>query len=367
MNGIMRFAPSPTGSLHIGGARTVIFNKIIASKLGIPLALRIEDTDQTRYVPTAVEEILEMSDWLGIKYDLGPTANELLKLGVSQDKAEKYGLPMKHDWQSMVQSERKDIYKEHSDWLIDNGFAYRVFADELDTDMRFSEASKEMRLNEWRNASKFIQDQALGTGRPYHVRIKMPREGSILSKDKLRGVIKVEYRKLHDYVLLKTDGMPTYHLASVVDDHLMNVRIVLRNEEWLASLPLHNHLYKCFGWKLPEFVHTASILNPSGKGKMSKRQAQDSSGKTIPTHVKDYKALGFLPEAMWNVIAMTGWNPGDGTEYMSMEEIIRKFDINRINTTGAAWGWQKLLNMNQHYIKSLTDSDFVKYVMEYTK
>lgn len=363
----VRLAPSPTGSFHIGGARTALFNYLFAKQTGGLFGLRIEDTDQKRYVESSVTEILEMLDWLGLTLDFGPSADDLMSLGVSEYLAQKYGKEGL-DY-SMVQSKRSDIYKQYAMQLVNQRKAYCVFSaeiDEFDPTKRFAHASKEMNLAEWRGTTPVMQKMMIDSGETYHIRAKMPREDEIITHDFLRGNITFEGSKLHDPVILKSDGLPTYHLASVVDDHLMGITHVIRNEEWIASLPIHFFLYNAFGWEPPIFVHTGSILNPSGKGKMSKRLSVSQDGKTaVPTHVQEYKKQGFLPEAMINMIALTGWNPGNDIEYMDMDQMIQLFDLKRINRTGAAWNYSKLLDMNRYYLSKLSNDKFAELAEEF--
>ncbi len=359
---VVRFAPSPTGHFHVGGARTALFNYLFAKKNGGRFFLRIEDTDQTRYRPYAVQELIESLAWLGIDWSDGPSKEELVALGVDAVTADQYGKTG-----GFVQSTRKELYKTHAQMLCDVGKAYKVFADEsVEEGVKFSKASKQMGLDTWRNASAFMVRKAEKAELPYHIRLKMPREGIAFCKDLLRGEIEFSYYRLHDPVLLKTDGMPTYHLASVVDDHAMNVTHIIRNEEWLPSLPFHYYLYSSFNWIPPVFVHTASILNPSGKGKMSKRETVALDGKTVvPSLVLQYKHAGFLPEAMINFMALTGWNPGLNKELFSKEDLITLFSLKRLGMTGAAWDYSKLKKMNSVYIQKLDVDTFVSMAKQF--
>ena len=363
----VRYAPSPTGLQHVGGARTALFNYLFAKHNNGKFILRIEDTDQKRYNPYAVLELLNAFNWLGIEWDEGPSEQELLKLNVPNHAAKKFGKKSKIPY---VQSNRLELYKEAALRLVDEGNAYYVFAEELDendSNMKFSKASATMRLDAWRNASKFMVKKAMKTGKPYHIRLKLPRDGFVEINDGLRGSILFWWSRQKDPVILKTDAFPTYHLAMAVDDHLMEISHVIRGEEWISSLPRHWFLYKALGWNPPKFYHTASILNPSGKGKMSKRRAVAKDGSTpVPTYVSDYKKLGYVKEALINFMALTGWNPGDtNREMFTIDELVDIFDLNRLNTTPASWNYDKLRKMNHSWIKILPNREIIKRISEY--
>lgn len=367
---VVRFAPSPTGGFHVGGARTALYNWLYARKNGGKFLLRIEDTDQKRYKENAVTELIQSLTWLGIDWDFGPTTQELIELGVDNSMAKRYGKGAEQN--SFVQSKRNEIYQSYVIMLIENDMAYRVFSDEADEDIDkddFAVASKEMKLNIWREASPFMIRKALQAGRPYHVRLKMPREDDIVCNDYLRGDIRFKFHREKDFVIQKTDGGTTYHLASVIDDHLMGTTHVIRGEEWLSSLPKHYYLYECFGWTPPTFIHTASILNPSGKGKMSKRDVVAKDGKTkVPTFVMDYKRKGFLPEALINFMSLTGWNPKNGVEFMSKEDLIGLFNLDGLSVRGATWDYNKLLHFNKQWMRTVSETNmdlFMSHLNEY--
>ena len=363
----VRFAPSPTGRFHIGGARTALYNKLVSDKYGGKFYIRIEDTDRSRYSKEAATELIEALGWLGLNWDEGPTESELLELDVEPDMAKKYGKVVE---QSYIQSKRKEIYAQYANQLLEAGKAYPVFTEEvLDTDgqsMRFSKLSELADLHKWRTANRFMVKKMLATGQPYYLMLKLPREDGITVYDELRGSIDIPWKKRHDSVIVKPDGMPTYHLASVVDDMLMNTTHVIRGEEWLSSLPLHFFLYESLGWDRPKFVHLPVILNPTGKGKMSKRAGvKDGTGKDVPVFVAEYKNRGFVPEALVNFMALTGWNPKSEQEFMTWDELVDKFDFSGINKTGAAWNYKKLLFFNRQYIKNMSADKFAKIVEEY--
>lgn len=365
---VVRFAPSPTGRFHVGGARTALFNKLIAAKEPNSIFyLRVEDTDRTRYVPTATTELIETLGWLGLHWDKGPTTQDLEDLDVERYLVRKYGKP--DEGISYVQSKRMSIYQEYAKQLIELDLAYPVFTEEVvDTDnvgkgKSFSKLSDLVELNRWRTAGSFMVKKLLATGQPYYLMLKLPREATVEVVDSLRGKMEVQWRRKHDVVLLKPDGLPTYHLASVIDDHLMGTTHVIRGEEWLSSLPLHFFLYDSFGWDKPDFIHLPVILNPTGKGKMSKRNGQDirdNEGRVVPIFVKEYMNNGFLPEALINFMSLIGWNPKDNTEIMSWDELVHRFDLSGVNKTGAAWNYKKLLHINRQYIQNLDSDKFAE-------
>ncbi len=323
----VRFAPSPTGYLHIGGARTALFNWLFARHEGGAFVLRIEDTDQARKVEGAVQAIYDGLNWLGLGWDEGP------------DKGGQHG--------PYVQSERLDIYRNHVDALIEGGHAYRCFC----TADRLAELRETQRLakqqpgydRRCRNLSQEEMDEQLAGGSPYVVRLKIPLSGETRFDDVVRGVVVNENRNLDDFVLLKSDGFPTYHLANVVDDHLMEISHVIRGEEWIPSTPKHVLIYEALGWgeHLPVFCHVPSILAPGG-GKLSKRKGAAA--------VTDFEAMGFVPEAVRNFISLLGWSPGDDREKMPLEDIIEAFTLDRIQARGAVFDEKKLEWLNGEYI-----------------
>ena len=356
----VRFAPSPTGPLHMGGVRTALFNYLFAKKHGGDFLLRIEDTDQTRYVEGAEEYIMKSLDWVGIKIDEG------IKEGGE------YG-PYK-------QSERREIYKKHINILLEKGHAYYAFdtPEELDEmRKRLEKAGSSVRhyntvtRKEMKNAFTMPEEEIedwINSGKPYVIRFKMPENENVIVKDIIRGEVKVNTSQLDDKVLFKSDGLPTYHLANIVDDYLMQISHVIRGEEWLPSLPLHVLLYRSFGWEdeMPEFAHLPLLLKPSGKGKLSKRDGDQLGFPVFPLEWKDnetgeisggYKESGYLPEAFINILALLGWNPGDDREILSIEELIKEFDLIKVQKGGAKFSPEKAKWFNQQYFKEKSNEE----------
>jgi len=351
----VRFAPSPTGPLHIGGVRTALYNYLFAKKHNGTFVLRIEDTDQTRYVPNAEKYIVDAMEWCGIPFDEAPGKNE------------KFG-PYR-------QSERKEIYKQYADQLIESGHAYYAFdtAEELDAERKKAEANKEPfiynhttreDLNNSLTLSKEEVASKLAAGEKYVVRFKMydtDFDNDILTaSDLIREDVSFKLFLLDDKVLYKSDGMPTYHLANIVDDHLMEISHVIRGEEWLPSLPLHIALYNALGWDAPEFAHLPLILKPVGKGKLSKRDGDKLGFPVFPleyTNEKDgevsrgYREDGYLPDAFVNMLAMLGWNPGTDQEIFSLEELAKEFSLERVSKSGAKFSPEKTNWFNQQYLQ----------------
>ncbi len=321
----VRFAPSPTGYLHVGGARTALFNYCFAKKMGGTFILRIEDTDRNRFVEGALKEIYDSLKWLGLDWTEGPVVGG--NLG------------------PYVQSERLDLYKQQVNYLIENGCAYRCFCSSQRLDeMRKKQAQEKLQEGydkQCRTLSKEEEKSQLDAGMPFVVRFKIPSGRNIVFNDVIRGNIEYKSDVLDDFVLLKSDGYPTYHLANVVDDHAMDISHVLRGDEWIASTPRHILLYEAFGWTSPQFAHMPVILDPSG-GKLSKRKGAAS--------VMDYKNRGILPDALFNFLALLGWNPGDDREKMSRDEIIGMFELNKISPKGAVFDEKKLDWMNGLYL-----------------
>jgi glutamyl-tRNA synthetase len=351
----VRFAPSPTGPLHIGGVRTALFNYLFAKKHGGTFYLRIEDTDQTRFVPGAESYIFEALEWLGIAPD------------ETIGKNEKFG-PYR-------QSERKGMYKQYADQLINSGWAYYAFdtSESLDAMRREAEAdgktfiynhSVREQLDNSLNVSREKVAERIASGEHYVIRFKTPVNEILELKDIIRGDIKFDTNLLDDKVLFKSDGMPTYHLANIVDDHLMETSHVIRGEEWLPSMPLHVLLYKAFGWKAPEFAHLPLILKPIGNGKLSKRDGDKMGFPVFPLEWKDassmtksdgYRENGFFPEAVINFLALLGWNDGTEQEIFSLEELVQKFDLNRIHKAGAKFDPEKNKWFNHQYLIGKSD------------
>ncbi|MDO6759661.1 glutamate--tRNA ligase [Tamlana sp. 2_MG-2023] len=347
----VRFAPSPTGPLHIGGVRTALFNYLFAKKHGGDFILRIEDTDQNRYVEGAEQYIIDALKWCGMPFDEGV------------GKEGEYG-PYR-------QSERKDLYKQYADDLIASGNAYYAFdtAETLDFHRKDHEAKGKTFIYNWHNRLKLSNSLALSAeetqekldaGEDYVIRFKSPQDETLHLKDIIRGDIKIDTNILDDKVLYKSDGMPTYHLANIVDDHLMKITHVIRGEEWLPSLALHYQLYQAFGWEAPEFAHLPLILKPTGKGKLSKRDGDKLGFPVFPLEWKDpktndvsrgYKEDGYFPEAMVNFLAFLGWNPGTEQEIFSLEALINAFDLERVNKSGARFDPDKTKWFNHHYMQ----------------
>lgn len=369
----VRYAPSPTGLFHVGGARTALYNKLIAEQLGGKFLIRIEDTDQGRYNPDAVSDLLSGLEWLGLDWDEGPGYEELINLGVSDENAKRWSRPSE---QPYVQSNRKDIYGKYAHELVGRGLAYPVFTDEemdLEGTVRFSKLSELHDIGRWREESDFIIERAMQTGRPYYIMLKLPREGNAICNDYLREPIVYPWRREHDIVILKPDGLPTYHMASVIDDHAMQITHVIRGSEWLDSLPIHHYLYEVFGWteEQPTFIHLPLILNPTGKGKMSKRETRAPDGSVVPVFVNQYKERGFIKEALINFMALTGWHPKSGTAYyredgiFTWSELVNAFSFDGINLSAATWDYKRLLNLNQRYIQNLSGESFVELAMSF--
>jgi glutamyl-tRNA synthetase len=349
----VRFAPSPTGALHIGGVRTALFNYLFAKKNNGVFYLRIEDTDQNRFVPSAEEYIMESLEWLGISPD------------ETIGKNEKFG-PYR-------QSERKPLYKQYADQLISSGWAYYAFdtPESLDTLRKSTEAAgntfiynhtvRETLDNSLTNSPEKVTER-IAAGEDYVIRFKTPVNETLHLTDIIRGDIKFDTNLLDDKVLFKSDGMPTYHLANIVDDHLMETSHVIRGEEWLPSMPLHVLLYRAFGWEAPEFAHLPLILKPVGNGKLSKRDGEKLGFPVFPLQWKTeegtslgYKENGFFPEAVINFLAMLGWNDGTEQELFSLEELVQKFDLNRIHKAGAKFDPEKNKWFNHQYLVKKED------------
>ncbi len=333
----VRYAPSPTGDFHVGGARTALFNYLFARHHGGAFILRIEDTDRKRYHPEALGWLLQGLRYLGLDWDEGPEVGG------------PYG--------PYVQSERLEIYQRFARELLEAGAAYRCFC----TPERLQAVNRERqkrgeRSGYDRHCRGLDPDEAARRaekGEPHTIRFKAPLEGAITVSDAIRGDITFQNTVLQDTVLMKTDGVPTYHLANVVDDHLMEISHVLRGDEWVNSLPLHTHLYRAFGWEPPVMAHLPLILNPTGKGKMSKREGRAPDGRVLPVFVRRFEEMGYLPEAMINFMALVGWSYDDKTEIMSRAELIERFSLERVNASPAVWNYEKLDHLNGHYIRQL--------------
>ena len=346
----VRFAPSPTGPLHIGGVRTALFNYLFAKNLGGDFILRIEDTDQNRYVEGAEKYIIDSLNWCAIPFDEGP------------GKEGKFG-PYR-------QSERKHIYKQYAQKLIEKEIVYYAFdsAYKLDLHRKDHEARGKTFIYNWHNRLKLNNSLSLSqeevtaklvANEPYVIRFKNPQDELLLLDDLIRGTIKIDTNILDDKVLFKSDGMPTYHLANVVDDHLMEISHVIRGEEWLSSLALHQQLYDAFGWQAPKFAHLPLIMKPVGKGKLSKRDSEKMGVPVFPISWNDtigYKESGYFPETLINFLALLGWNPGTEQEIFSLEELIGSFDLKRVNKSDARFDPEKTKWYNQYYLQQKENS-----------
>ncbi|GAB5410031.1 MAG: glutamate--tRNA ligase [Balneolaceae bacterium] len=346
----VRFAPSPTGFLHIGGLRTALYNYLFAKHHGGTFVLRIEDTDQARYVEGAEQDIINSLEWAGMTIDEGP--NKPGEVGPYR------------------QSERKAMYAEYAKQLVDGGHAYYAFdtTEEIDEMRERLKASgnpspsyDSITRQSMKNSLTLPQDaveKRLANGDEYVVRLKVPRRETVKFEDLVRGVVSFETAGLDDQVLMKSDGMPTYHLANVVDDHTMGITHVIRGEEWLSSAPKHMLLYKAFGWNAPIMAHLPLIMSPSG-GKLSKRKAESEG---IPINTKDYISGNYEPEALVNFLAYLGWSPGDDSEIHSLEELCELFALDRVSKGGAVFNHKKLMWYNEHYIRETSIVDLLPRV-----
>lgn len=366
----VRFAPSPTGALHIGGVRTALYNFLLARKHKGTMILRIEDTDQTRYVPGAEEYIIESLRWAGITIDEG--------VGVGGPHA-----PYR-------QSERKEIYKKYADQLIAEGKAYYAFDTEEELEaMRERLKSEGVEMLSYGSSSRMQMKNSLtlptdevkkklAANEPYVIRLKVPTNVEVKLNDLIRGEVVVNSSQVDDKVLMKSDGMPTYHLANVVDDFSMKISHVIRGEEWLPSAPLHVLLYQAFGWEkdMPQFAHLPLLLKPDGNGKLSKRDADKMGFPIFPLTWTDpttkevaigYREAGYLPEALINFLAFLGWNPGTTQEIFSMAELTDAFTLERIGKAGAKFDIHKAQWFNQHYLRARTDEQLSEFLLDSLK
>jgi glutamyl-tRNA synthetase len=359
---VVRFAPSPTGPLHIGGVRTALYNYLLARKHGGRFILRIEDTDQNRYVPGAEAYIIEALTWCGIHFDEGP------HIGGPH-------APYR-------QSERKDIYQFYAHELVRRGAAYYAFDTEAELEeMRRRFEAAGMPAPQYNSITRSYMKNSLTLPpeevqerlqkEPYVIRFLIPRDREVRFYDEIRGWVSVHTRELDDKVLLKSDGMPTYHLANVVDDHLMGVTHVIRGEEWLPSTPLHVLLYEAFGWEMPRFAHLPLLLRPDGGGKLSKRDGDQLGFPVFPLRWKDpftgemaegYRERGFLPEGLVNYIALLGWHPASNQEIFTIEELIQAFSLDRVSKAGARFDYEKAKWINQQHLRRLSTAELLPIV-----
>lgn len=338
----VRFAPSPTGFLHVGGLRTALYNYLFAKRHGGKFVLRIEDTDQSRKVEGAVENLVATLIWSGVQYDEGPGNDG--------------------GFGPYVQSQRLDIYRKHAEQLIRTDKAYYCFCTlERLEEVRKQQMSKKLDPRYDRHCRNIPQEDAARrkeSGERFVVRMKVPLEGEMTFEDTIRGKVTIAYPMLDDQVLIKSDGYPTYHLAVVVDDHLMAISHVIRGEEWLPSTPKHILLYRYFGWELPIFAHLPLLLNPD-KSKLSKRQGDVA--------VEDYKAKGYLHEAIINFVALLGWNPGDEREIFSLEQLVKEFSLERVGKSGAVFNVEKLNWLNFQHLRLKPESEILAMLKEHLK
>mgnify|MGYP000224037394 CR=1 FL=1 len=356
-----RFAPSPTGPLHMGGVRTALYCYLFTKKMKGDFLLRIEDTDQGRFVPGAEEYIIEALNWVGISPSEGQSIGG--------------------DFGPYRQSERKHLYKQYADLLVEKGHAYYVFtSDDNWAELRESLIAQGKPSPKYDNVNRqYLKNsltlpadevqKRLAAGEEYAIRYKMPRNEEVKFKDIIRDVVSFQTNQLDDKVLMKSDGMPTYHLANVVDDHLMEITHVVRGEEWLPSTPLHVLLYKSFEWEMPEFAHLPLILKPDGKGKLSKRDGDRLGFPVFPIdwtnpetgeESKGFRERGFMPEAFLNMLAFLGWNPGTEQEIFSIEQLTQKFNFERVNKAGAKFNLDKTKWFQQQYMQTKDDADLAE-------
>jgi len=326
-----RYAPSPTGPQHIGGIRSAMFGWLYARHHGGQFILRIEDTDQKRYVEGSLELIIDSFKWLGMDIDEGP------------EQGGEYG--------PYIQSERLELYQSWAKWLVDQGKAYKCFAtaEELD-EMREHGNGYDRR---YRDSSPEQVAELEAQGKEYVIRFKMPLDGTTAGEDMIRGTVEFDNAELQDAVILKSDGFPTYHLAHIIDDYHMKITHVTRAIEWLPSFPLHLQIWDALGWEKPQFAHLPVLLNPNGKGKLSKRHSgfQDSDGQKVPVLVHEFIENGYLPEAVMNFLMNIGWNFGDDQEIFTVQEAIERFDLKDVNPANSAYPIAKLDWLNGQYIQ----------------
>jgi glutamyl-tRNA synthetase len=341
----VRIAPSPTGRFHIGNARTALYDFLLARQTGGQFVLRIEDTDRKRFDPDAEREIKDSLRWLGLDWDEGPDV----------------GGPHA----PYRQSERVDIYHQHAQQLIDSGHAYYCFC----SPERLAEVRKQQQQRKepphYDGLCRRLdpaEAAAKASSEPHVIRFKTPHEGTTTAVDMLRDPITVENSTIDDYVLVKSDGLPVYHLAALVDDHLMEITHVMRGSEWLGTFPLHVLIYQAFGWAQPNWVHLSVFLNPSGKGKLSKRHGQQGANAIFVT---DLRQLGYIPEAVNNWMALMGWSFDDHTEYFPMDKLIQDFSLDKLKANPAAVNYGKLDHFNGLYIRQLAVNDLAARIQPY--
>jgi glutamyl-tRNA synthetase len=336
----VRFAPSPTGHLHLGGARTALYNYLLAKRTGGKFVLRIEDTDQKRYVPTAEQEIMDGLRWLGIPYDEGP------------DVGGPYG-PYR-------QTQRMEIYKRHANILVELNHAYPCFCSPERLEQIRQEQQKRKETPRYDGSCRRLSPEEaakrIAAGEKHVIRFKMPESGATTAHDLLRGDITVENSNVSDYVIVTSSGGPTYHLAAMVDDHLMDITHVIRGSEWLSTFPLHVNIVRAFGWAEPVWVHLSVFLKPSGKGKMSKRETVEAMKDGHSIFLKDMQDLGFTPEGVLNWIVLMGWGVAED-DVMTLDKMVERFDLSHLNPSPAAINFAKLDHFNGTHIRLMNTED----------
>jgi len=345
----VRFAPSPTGRFHIGSARTALYDYLLARQSGGQFILRIEDTDRTRFDPQAEKEYYEALRWLGLEWDEGPDI----------------GGP----YSPYRQSERTEIYKKLTEELIAGGHAYYCFCtpERLAQVRQLQQKRKEPTRYDGlcrRLSPEEAQERALG-GESHVIRFKTPQEGQTIAVDLLRDPITVDNHTIDDYILVKSSGMPVYHLAAMADDHLMKITHVLRGSEWLPTFPLHVLIYEAFGWQQPIWIHLSVLLNPSGKGKLSKRSAVDPKSGAKAVFVNDLREMGYLPQAVINWISLMGWSFDDHSEFFPMDDLVGKFSIEKLSPSPAAVNFSKLDHFNGLYIRSMSTDELAEQLLPF--
>ena len=337
----VRFAPSPTGRTHLGSGRTALYNYLLARQTGGQFILRIEDTDRKRYNAESEQELIDSLHWLGIQWDEGPDI----------------GGP--HT--PYHQSQRKDIYLQHARQLIEMGHAYYCFCSPERLARVRQEQQKRRDPSHYDGTCRLLSPsesaQRVDDGESHVIRFKTPQDGSITVSDRLRGEITVNNYNIDDYIIVKSDGLALYHLAAMVDDHLMSITHVIRGSEWLPTFPLHAHIIRAFGWQEPDWIHLSLFLKPSGKGKMSKRDSTQLMKDGFSIYLTDLRSLGYLPEGVLNWTTLMGWSYDDHTEFFTLDDLVEKFSIDRLNPSPAAINFSKLDHFNGLHIRNLPVSD----------
>jgi glutamyl-tRNA synthetase len=345
----VRFAPSPTGYFHLGSARSLLFNWLFARRHGGKFILRIEDTDRTRYHPEAVPDMLAGIRWLGLDWDEGPEVEG------------PYG--------PYYQSQRLHLYQQYAQQLLDAGHAYKCFCTPEELEQRRQEQQRRSQTQGYDRRCRDLTPAQIAAkeaqGLVPVIRLKAPLSGETAFHDVIRGEIRVQNEQIDDLILLKSDGFPTYHLGVVVDDHLMHISHVLRADEWIPTTPHRQLIYQAFGWTPPVYAHLPVILSPTGQGKMSKRKTVGADGRVHDVMIRDFRAAGYLPEAMFNFLALIGWAYDDKTEILSREQIIASFDLAHVSSAPARFSYEKLDWMNGIYIRGLDADDLAARVLPF--